>query len=158
MKNSLYKKKIEEYYRFLFVDLGFKIKQIETHNYALYAKLISNKVGIYLSFEFRDAIPRIQLTKTGDVDVKMRVGYYTMVELYKEKDFVMHSFCLDEIMTREGKNYVDYFKDIKSIEESLKISSVLLEKYAYDLLRGDSGSYIEMDFWYRKRVENAESK
>ena len=144
---------LKKYYNFLITTLNFKIKEVKNLDYALYAKFISSNVGICFSYEFRDYIPRIQISKIETGDLKERQGLYTIKELYKDNSFKLQSFYLDEILSFQAqKEYKSYFQDIKTIEDAIKKGAELLETYAMDYAKGDNASFVEMDKWFRKEV------
>jgi hypothetical protein len=144
---------LQKYFFFLLNDFNFKAKGIERYDYALYAKFISPKVGVYFIFEYRDFVPQLQFTFLNGEDLKARPGLYTLKELYKNENFKLQSFYLDEILLFRGQgNYKGYFENSKTIEEAIKISAELAVIYALDFLNGDSLSYEEMDQWFRKKV------
>ncbi len=153
MKNKENIKTLKGYFNFLTDVLDFKIQDIESYNYALYAKFISNSIGIYFIYEFRDFVPLIQFTKLNGSDLKERQGLYTIRELYKDENFILQSFYLDEILLfKEQKDYRSYFENVTTIEDAIKKSSELVEIYAMDYVRGYEKTYIETDKWYRKQV------
>ena len=145
-----------KYFNFLTSIFNFKIENIENHNHALYAKFISSSIGIYFIYEYRDFVPQIQFTKLNGDDLKARQGLYTIRELYKDENFKLQSFYLDEILSFKGqKDYRSYFQNVKTIEEAIKISSELVETYAMDYVKGDELSYEEIDKWYRTQVSKS---
>jgi len=153
MKNTENIDILKKYFNFLITNLNFKIKEVRSLNYALYAKFISNNVGIYFSYEFRDFIPHIQITKIDTEDLKERPGLYTIKELYKDNNFKLQSFYLDEILSFQAQNeYKSYFQNIKTIEDAIKISSELLETYAIDYLKGNDFNFTELDKWFKEEI------
>jgi len=140
-------------FSFLFHKFNFELRETKSYNYALYAKIYSNSVGIYFIYEFRDYIPQIQFTILESDKFESRVGLYTLKELYKNKDFKLKSFYLDEIILfkKEG-NYKNFFKDVKTIEEAIKMSSKLVEKYASDFIVGNEEIYAKMDDWLKIQI------
>ncbi len=156
MKNIENIEMLKKYFNFLTAIFNFKIKDIENHNHALYAKFISSSIGIYFIYEFRDFVPQIQFTRLNEDALKARQGLYTIRELYKDENFKLQSFYLDEILSFKGqKDYKSYFQDVKTIEEAIKISSELVETYAMDYVKGNKLSYIEIDKWYRIQVNKS---
>jgi hypothetical protein len=144
---------LKKHFNFLLSIFNFKLKEINSYDYALYAKFLSSSVGIYFIYEFRDSIPQIQFTKLKIDELQARPGLYTIKELYKEKNFKLQSFYLDEIILfREGEEYKNYFKDVKTVEEAIKIIAELIEKYAKDFVTGDEESYAKMETWFRVQV------
>ena len=142
-----------KYFNFLISDLNFKLEEVDNIGYSLYAKFISNDVGIYFLFEFRDCIPRIQISKLGLDGLNERAGLYTLKELYKDKNFNLQSFYLDEIVSyKVQKDYKSYFQGIKTIEDSVRVSAELLEIYALDFVKGNDGCFSEMNQWFRKEI------
>lgn len=151
--SKINKEVLESYFSFLVSICGFKIKDIKSYGYALYAKFLSDKVGVYFIFEFRDAIPQIQFTLLLYNELEPRVGIYTIKELYKDENFKLKSFYLDEIILfKEGKDYKSYFQGIETIEEAIKISAELVEHYAKDFITGNVDSYTKIDRWLRAKV------
>ncbi|MNQ33470.1 hypothetical protein D3C85_469020 [compost metagenome] len=147
---------LKTYFNFLTNIFNFEIKDIEDHNHALYVKFISSSIGIYFIYEFRDFVPQIQFTKLNEDTLKVREGLYTIREFYKDENFKLQSFYLDEILSFKGqKDYKSYFKNVKTIEEAIKISSELVETYAMDYVKGNELSYIEIDRWYRTQVNKS---
>lgn len=156
MKNKENIELLKKYFNFLTAIFNFKIEGIENHKHALYAKFISSSIGIYFIYEFRDFVPQIQFTKLNEDVLKARQGLYTIRELYKDENFKLQSFYLDEILSFKGQSdYKGYFKNAKTIEEVIKISSELVETYAMDYVKGDELSYIEIDKWYRTQVNKS---
>jgi hypothetical protein len=156
MKNMENTEILKKYFNFLIAIFNFKIEDIEDHNHALYAKFISNNIGIYFIYEFRDFVPQIQFTKLNNNALKARQGLYTIRELYKDENFKLHSFYLDEILSFKGqKIFKSYFQNVQTIEDAIKISSELVDEYAMDFVRGDEFSYLEIDKWYRTQVNNS---
>lgn len=156
MKNIENIEILKKCFNFLTAIFNFKIKDIEDHNHALYAKFISNSVGIYFIYEFRDFVPQIQFTKLNNDALKARQGLYTIRELYKDGNFIIQSFYLDEILSFKGqKNYKSYFQNVQTIEDAIKISSELVEAYVMDFVKGDELSYLEIDKWYRTQVNKS---
>lgn len=156
MKNIENIELLKKYFNFLTAIFNFKIKEIENHNHALYAKFISSRIGIYFIFEFRDLVPQIQFTQLNEDVLKPRQGLYTIREFYKDKNFQLQSFYLDEILLFKGqKDYKSYFQNVKTIEEAVKISSELVETYAIDYVKGDELSYTEINKWYRTQVNKS---
>lgn len=144
---------LKKYFTFLLSTFNFKLKEIKGYDYALYAKFLSSSVGIYFIYEFRDSIPQIQFTKLVSDELKPRPGLYTIKEWYKEESFELQSFYLDEIILfKEGKKYKNYFKDVKTIEDGIRISAELTEQYAKDFVIGDKESYDKMNVWFRTQV------
>ncbi len=132
---------------------NFNLKEIKSYEYALYAKFLSGSVGIYFIYEFRDSIPQIQFTKLASDDLEPRPGLYTIKEWYKEESFKLQSFYLDEIILfKEGKEYKNYFEDVKTIEGAIRISAELTEQYAKDFVIGDQESYDKINVWFRTQV------
>jgi hypothetical protein len=153
MKNIEKNEILKRYFNFLSVNLNFKIEDIENNNHALYAKFISSKIGIYFIYEFRDFVPQIQFTKLNENALKIRQGIYTIRELYKDEKFILQSFYLDEILSFKGqKDYKNYFNNVKTIEDAIKISSELVENYAMEYVKGDELRYSQIDKWYRTQV------
>lgn len=156
MKNTLNIDVLKKYFNFLTSIFNFKIENIENHNYALYAKFISCSIGIYFIYEYRDFVPQIQFTKLNGDNLKAREGLYTIRELYKDDNFKLQSFYLDEILSFKGqKEYRSYFQNVKTIEDAIKISSELIETYAMDYVKGDKSSYDKIDKWYRNQVSRS---
>jgi hypothetical protein len=144
---------LKKHLNFLLSIFNFKLKEIKSYDYALYAKFLSSSVGIYFTYEFRDYIPQIQFTKLKTYELEPRPGLYTIKELYKEEGFKLQSFYLNEIILfKEGKEYKSYFKDVKTVEDSIKIIAELTEKYAKDFVSGDEESYTKMETWFRAQV------
>ncbi len=144
---------LNKYFDFLISTFNFKIKEVKSLDYALYAKFISSNVGIFFSYEFRDSIPRIQISKISTNDVKERLGLYAIKELYEDNNFELQSFYLDEILSFQArKEYKSYFQNIKTIEDAIKIGAELLEIYAMDFLQGNDANYEEMDKWFKKEL------
>ena len=156
MKNTENIEFFKKNFSFLTTVFNFEIKNIENYNYALYAKFISNRVRIYFVYEFRDFVPQIQFTILEKNDLKTRQGLYTIRELYKDPNYKLQSFYLDEILAFKGeKDYKSYFENIKTVDEAIKICSELVEMYAIDYVKGDELSYIEIDKWYRQQVNKS---
>ena len=144
---------LKKYFGFLLSKYNFNIKKIDIYNYALYVKFLSSAVGIYLIYEFRDSIPRIQFTKMISNDFEFRPGLFTIKEYYKEDNFKLHSFYLDEIILySKGLEYESYFIDVKSIDDVIKISAELIEKYASDFIIDDNECYDKMNVWFKNQV------
>ncbi len=144
---------LKRYFNFLLSLFNFKLKEIKSYDYALYAKFLSSSVGIYFIYEFRDSIPQIQFSKLISDELERRPGLYTIKEWYKAENFELLSFYLDEIIQfKGGKEYKSYFKDVKTIEEAVKISTELTEQYAKDFVMGDAGSYYKMNEWFRSQI------
>jgi hypothetical protein len=154
MKNTPNMEILKKHFNFLTSTLKFKIKDIEDHNYGLYVKFISNDIGIYFIFEFRDFIPDIQFAKLDGHNFEERKGLYTIIELYKDRNFKLRSFYLSEILNfKYKKEYRSYFQNIKTIKDAIRICSELVQTYAMDFIEGNELSYAEMDKWYRTQVE-----
>jgi|GEM_PF-4979780 hypothetical protein len=144
---------LKKYFNFLLSIFNFKLKEIKSYDYALYTKFLSSSVGIYFIYEFRDSIPQIQFTKLVSDELEQRPGLYTLKECYKEENFKLQSFYLDEIIQfKKGKEYNSCFKDVKTIEDAIKISAELIEQYAKDFVIGDKKSYDKMNVWFRNYV------
>jgi hypothetical protein len=151
MKNN--KQFLEKYYCFLTSTWGFKEKEVKSYGYAIYAKFLSNVVGIHFVFEYRDSIPSVQFTLLNSDALKPRAGIYTIKELYQNENFKLQSFYLDEIMLfKQQEDYRSFFKEVKTIEQAIKISSELAEHYAVDFISGNVESYNEIDRWFRSRL------
>jgi hypothetical protein len=134
----------------------FELTEVESYDYALYAKFLSSTVGIYFDYEFRDRIPLIQITKLKTDKLEPRLGLYTLQQLYKDKDYKLLSFYLDEIISfREGGEYKSFFKDVKTVEDAIKIATELVEKYAVDFVSGDENSFNQMETWFRVQILNS---
>ena len=115
MKNTENIEFFKKNFSFLTTVFNFEIKNIENYNYALYAKFISNRVRIYFVYEFRDFVPQIQFTILEKNDLKTRQGLYTIRELYKDPNYKLQSFYLDEILAFKGeKDYKSYFENINN--------------------------------------------
>ncbi len=155
MKNTENIDILKKYFNFLITTLNFKIIEVRSLDCALYAKFVSKNVAIYFSYEFRDYIPNIQITKIITDDLKERPGLYTIREFYKDDDFKLKSFYLDEILSFQAQEeYKSHFGNVKTIEDGIKTGAKLLETYALDYLKGDDVSFIEIDKWFRKLVLN----
>jgi hypothetical protein len=147
------KESLKKYFNFLLSIFNFKLKEVKSYDYALYAKFLSKSVGVYFTYEFRDAIPQIQFTLLKTDAIEVRPGLYTIREMYKDESFHLKSFYLDEIISfKKGGEYKSYFKDVKTIEEAMKISEDLVKKYAEDFVIGDVESYAKIDRWFKVRV------
>ena len=144
---------LKKHFNFLLSIFNFKLKEIKSYDYALYAKFLSSYVGIYFIYGFRDSIPQIQVTKLKTDELQPRPGLYTIKKLYKDESFKLQSFYLNEIVLfKEGKEYESYFKDVKTVEDAIKIVAELTEKYAKDFVSGDEESYAKMEAWFRVQV------
>lgn len=151
--NNINKEVLESCFNFLISVWGFKAKEIKSYGYALYAKFLSNTVGIYFIYEYRDTIPQIQFTLSPSDKLEPRVGLYTIKELYKDENFKLKSFYLNEIILfKDGKDYKIFFQGIKTIEDAIKISAELVEHYAKDFITGNVDSYTKADRWLRTKV------
>ena len=86
-------------------------------------------------------------------DFEFRPGLFTIKEYYKEDNFKLHSFYLDEIILySKGLEYESYFIDVKSIDDVIKISAELIEKYASDFIIDDNECYDKMNVWFKNQV------
>ena len=147
---------IEKFFGFLITKHNFKIQEFEDTGYALYVKFISEKVGVYFMYEFRDFIPQIQFSILSSQELKVRPGIYTIRELYEDKNYQLKSFYLDEILSYKGKSeYKKYFQEMKTIEDAIQISSGLVKEYATDYITGDELNYSLIDKWLRNQVLNS---
>lgn len=145
---------LKKHFNFLNNISNFEIQEIKSSDYALYAKYISNSVGIIFNYEFRDFIPRILFTKLdlGET-LTERPGLYTIRELYRKPDFKLNSFYLDEILLKSNIIYKDYFNKVKTVEEAIKNSAELVQEFAFDFVKGNEVVYKQMDSWYRNQVK-----
>ena len=147
---------VEEFLNFLIDKYNFKIQKFEDTGYALYVKFVSPKAGIYFTYEFRDFIPQIQFSIIGTEELTIRPGISTIKELYKDHNYKLKSFFLDEILLFKGNdNYKKYFQEIKTIEDGIRISSELIKEFAIDYLEGNEVSYYMIDKWFRKQALNS---
>ena len=155
MKNTENLTFLKKYFDFLVSIYEFKIIDVKCFNYGLYAKFISNKIGIYFIYEYRDYIPQIQITKVDNGDLKIRPGLYTMKELYKNNNFKLQSFYLDEILSFSSQNeYKSHFQNIKTIEDAIKITAELLETFGIDYIKGNDFVFDEINMWFKNEVVN----
>lgn len=144
---------LKKHLDFLLSTFNFKLKEVKSYDYALYAKFLSSSVGIYFIYEFRDSIPQIQFTKLVSDELESRPGLYTIKEWYKDESFKLQSFYLDEIILfKKGSDYKNYFKGITTIEDAIRISAELTEQYAKDFVIGDKESYDKLNVWFRTQV------
>lgn len=134
---------LKKHLSFLLSEFDFRLKEIKSYDYALYAKFLSNSVGVYFIYEFRDSIPEVQFTLLVEAkELVARPGLYTIRELYKDEYFRLESFYLNEIIPfRNDGRYQDYFKDVKTMDAALKISAEVVKKYADDFVTGNVDIY-----------------
>lgn len=148
---------LKHYFNFLSSIFNFKLEEIKSFDYALYAKFLSDSVGVYFIYEFRDSIPQIQFSILKTDELKIRPGLYAIRELYKDKNFRLLSFYLDEIILyKKEKEYKSCFKNSKTIEDTIEISSELVKQYAEDFIVGDEESYDKINTWFRTQVTMSE--
>lgn len=144
---------------FDFLNSDFTLKEIKIFDYAIYSVFISDKIGIIFSFEFRETMPQIQFTLLDkNLELVNREGIYTLKRKFEKNNFFLKSYYLDEILL--GNNNIDYkifFKDSKTINESIKISVDLMKKYALNFISGDEKYYLKMNEWFRKELSKQSS-
>ena len=133
---------------------NLKLSSVESNKHDFSGKFLSDKVGIYFIYEFRESVPLIQISLLTTFDIKLRPGLYTLIEMYKDPKFVMQSFYLDEILSYKDIIYRDYFKNAKSIEDCIDISSELIKAYAVDFVSGNLSSYSALNDWLKIKVNN----
>ena len=145
---------LHQKFNFLSNNNDFQLKIIESKNYLLYALFESKQVGIYFTFEFRDSIPRIQISMDDSYKVKVRPGLYTLMDMYKDPRFCLRSFYLDEIISFKNLSaYSSYFVDVTTIEDCIDVSAYLLKSYAIEFVNGDTNAYADVDRWYKQQIE-----
>ena len=144
----------------MFSDLHYIVLILsKIFDYAIYSVFISDKIGIIFSFEFRETMPQIQFTLLDkNLELVNREGIYTLKRKFEKNNFFLKSYYLDEILL--GNNNIDYkifFKDSKTINESIKISVDLMKKYALNFISGDEKYYLKMNEWFRKELSKQSS-
>ncbi len=145
---------LEEEFNFLVSTFNFELQETKSYDHALYGKFLSDSVGIYFIFEFRDSIPQVQFSKLKNKELEVRPGLYTLRELYKNENFKLKTFYLDEILSFEKEIvYKDYFEGVTTIEEAIKICARLTKKYAEKFIVGEEKSYTKMNSWFKAQVQ-----
>jgi hypothetical protein len=143
------------YFDFLISDCNFKLNEVESSRNAIYANFISDKVGLFFDYEFRDFVPMMQvsLLNSSTPVLSRRPGLYNLIELYKTPNFKLQSFYLDEILLYKSfEAYPSYFKDIKTIEDAIATSADLLRMQALEFIKGVESSYSNIDEWFKMQV------
>ncbi len=144
---------LEKYYHFLNTDFNFNIEIIENSSFMLHANFLSDSVGLIFIYEFRELSPWIQISKLDGNKLEIRPGWYKIKELYKNADFILHSFSLQDILSyKRMDNYNSYFHCANTIEDIIIISSELLKKYAIEFIQGDEESYFNINKWLKKQA------
>ncbi|MDX2128538.1 MAG: hypothetical protein SFU91_05835 [Chloroherpetonaceae bacterium] len=144
---------VSKHFGFLLSKYNFKIKEIIAYDYALYAKFSSSTVGVYIIYEFREKFPQIQFSNQNIDEFEIRPGIYTIKEFFKKEDYQLQTFYLDEIIKYKiGKDYKDFFKDVKTVEDSIKISAALTEEFASDFIVGEKSVIKKMNLWFKEQL------